>query len=109
MSFGTKAVNVGGLPQSIKTFGAFNVLNVPRADGSTYGLSIFFVILVVILIITYLILKFTMVGRGIYAIGGNLEAAQELALVPAKFSFLSTCMQGFSRNNGSNAFSFNQV
>ena len=93
--FGTKAVNVGGLPQSIKTFGAFNVLNVPRADGSTYGLSIFFVILVVILIITYLILKFTMVGRGIYAIGGNLEAAQRAGFSTRKIQFIVYMYAGF--------------
>ncbi len=93
--FGTKAVNVGGLPQSIKTFGAFNVLNVPRADGSTYGLSIFFVILVVILIITYLILKFTMVGRGVYAIGGNLEAAQRAGFSTRKIQFFVYMYAGF--------------
>lgn len=84
---GTKAVNVGGLPQSIKDFGAFNVLNVSRPDGSTFGLSVFFVILVVIILVTWFILKFTMIGRGIFAIGGNLEAAKRAGFNTRRIQF----------------------
>ncbi|MFA5513878.1 MAG: ABC transporter permease [Sphaerochaetaceae bacterium] len=93
--FGTRAVNVGDLPQSVKSFGTFNVLTLPRADGTTYGLSIFFVILVALLIITYFVLKFTMVGRGIYAIGGNLEAAKRAGFNTRKTHFFIYTYAGF--------------
>ncbi len=72
---GTKSINVGGLPESIKTFGKMNLFTVTKADGSSYGLSVFFLILTGVVILTWVILKYTMVGRGIYAIGGNKEAA----------------------------------
>lgn len=84
---GTKSVNVGSIPQSIKSFGAFNVLTLSRPDGSTYGLSVFFIILVVILIVTYFILKFTMIGRGVYAIGGNIEAARRAGFPVKRIHF----------------------
>jgi simple sugar transport system permease protein len=84
---GTKAVNVGGLPQSIKDFGAMDILTISRADGSEFGLSIFFAILVVVLLLTWFILKFTMVGRGIYAIGGNTEAAKRTGFNTRKVQF----------------------
>lgn len=84
---GTRAVNVGGLPQSIKTFGTMDVLTLYRPDGTTYGLSVFFVMLVAVLLLTYFILKFTMIGRGIYAVGGNLEAARRAGFNTTKIQF----------------------
>jgi simple sugar transport system permease protein len=84
---GTRAVNVGGLPQSIKDFGSLNVLEVARPDGSTFGLSVFFVILVAVLLLSWFILKYTMIGRGIYAIGGNLEAAKRAGFNTRRIQF----------------------
>lgn len=84
---GTKAVNVGGLPQSIKDFGALNVITIPRGDGTEFGLSIFFVILVAVLLVTWFIMKYTMVGRGIYAVGGNIEAAKRAGFNTRKVHF----------------------
>ena len=84
---GTRAVNVGGLPQAIKDFGTLNVLTLSRPDGTTYGLSIFFIMLVAVILLTWFILKFTMIGRGIYAIGGNLEAAKRAGFNTTRIQF----------------------
>jgi simple sugar transport system permease protein len=85
--FGTRSVNIGSLPESVKSFGKINILTLTRADGSTYGLSIFFVILIALLIITYVILKYTVIGRSVYAIGGNLEAAKRAGFNTRKTHF----------------------
>ncbi|MDD3790957.1 MAG: ABC transporter permease [Sphaerochaetaceae bacterium] len=85
--FGTRSVNVGDLPRSIKAFGTYNVITLHRGDGTPYGLSVFFVILLALLVITFLILKFTMVGRGVYAVGGNLEAAERAGFNTRKTHF----------------------
>jgi simple sugar transport system permease protein len=91
---GTKAVNVGNIPDSIKAFGKMNILTFSRPDGTEYGLSIFFLILVIIVILTWLLLKYTMIGRGIYAIGGNREAAKRTGYNIRKIQFFTYMYAG---------------
>lgn len=73
---GTKAVNTGQLPDAFKVFGHASIFDLTRADGSSYGLSIFIAVVAVLLLVTWLILRFTLMGRGIYAIGGDAESAR---------------------------------
>ena len=84
---GTRAYNVGDLPDCIKDFARVNVITLTRADGTSYGLSIFFVILVIVLLVSWFIMKYTMIGRGIYAIGGNREAAERSGFNIKKIQF----------------------
>ena len=91
---GTKAVNVGDIPASIKAFGKMNILTFSRGDGTEYGLSVFFLILVIVVFGTWLLLKYTMIGRGIYAIGGNREAAQRTGYNIRKIQFFTYCYAG---------------
>jgi len=92
---GTKAINVGGLPDSFKVFGAKNVFNLVKADGTTYGLSIYALILLGIVVLTWMILRFTMLGRGIYAIGGNREAARRAGFNIVGIQIFIYCYVGF--------------
>ncbi len=73
---GTKAVNTGQLPDAFKVFGRMDILKLTRADGSQYGLSIFLLVLAVVLLVTWFVLRFTLMGRGLYAMGGDREAAR---------------------------------
>ncbi len=91
---GTKAVNVGNIPDSIKTFGKMNILTFTRPDGTEYGLSVFFLILVIVVVLTWFILKYTMIGRGIYAIGGNREAAKRTGYNIRKIQFFTYMYAG---------------
>ncbi len=91
---GTKAVNVGNIPGSIKTFGKMNILTFSRPDGTEYGLSVFFMILVVAVLLTWFLLKYTMIGRGIYAIGGNREAAKRTGYNIRKIQFFTYMYAG---------------
>ena len=77
---GTKSINVGQLPNCFKRFGALNILRFVRADGTTYGLSVFVLLLIGVVVVTWLLLRFTVLGRGIYAIGGNYTAARRSGL-----------------------------
>lgn len=92
---GTKSIISGYLPSGIKTFARTNILTLTRDNGSEYGLSIFFLILVGVVILTWFILRFTMVGRGIYAVGGNQEAAQKIGFNVKKIKFFVYCYAGF--------------
>ena len=77
---GTKSINTGGLPNCFKTFSALNILSFTRADGTTYGLSVFVLFFIAVVLISWVILRYTVLGRGIYAIGGNFTAARRSGL-----------------------------
>lgn len=65
------------LPANLAAFGEQSVMKVKNAQtglGSTLPAT--FIIMVVLYIIVYLILNYTMVGRGVYAIGGDEVAAE---------------------------------
>ncbi len=46
------------------------------ASGAPFGLSIVTVIWIVLILVSWAIFKFTVLGRGIYAMGGNILSAQ---------------------------------
>jgi len=92
---GTKSINTGQLPNCFKEFGGFNIISLARPDGTQYGLSIFVVILIAVVLITFLILRFTILGRGIYAIGGNYEAAARAGFNITRIQFFIYCYVGF--------------
>jgi simple sugar transport system permease protein len=64
------------LPDAFKVFGRVDILKLTRPDGSQYGLSIFIVVVAAALLVTWLILRYTLLGRGIYAMGGDREATR---------------------------------
>lgn len=71
-----KSKQLAVIPKGMKAFGTdamFTVTN--RNSGLSSSMSVAFVVLVVIVAATFLLLKYTMFGRGIYAIGGNESAA----------------------------------
>ena len=92
---GTKSFNVGDIPQCYKDFGNLNVITWKLPNGTPFGLSVFFFILVALLILTWIILRFTMIGRGIYALGGNPEAAKRAGFNLHKINFFIYCYAGF--------------
>lgn len=65
------------LPETLQNFGNATLLSVKNPEnGLGATLPMTFLIMVAIYIIAYLILNFTMVGRGIYAIGGDEISAE---------------------------------
>ena len=67
------------MPPSLANFGTMNLFSVTSASH-TYGLSIFFPILIVIFVITWFMLYHTMPGRAIFAIGSDAEAASRIGI-----------------------------
>lgn len=65
------------LPDSLQALYKVNLLTyVDPKTGFTYPLTILILVPVVLCIIVALVMKFTMLGRGIYAIGGDKNAAR---------------------------------
>jgi simple sugar transport system permease protein len=92
---GTRGLNAGDIPECFKRFGDINIITWKLPDGTPYGLSVYFLILAALLLLTWFILKFTMIGRGIYALGGNPEAAKRTGFNVHKIQFFIYCYVGF--------------
>lgn len=92
---GTKAINTAELPDCFKVFGHNNIFVLARADGTSYGLSVYALILLGVVIMGWLILKYTMLGRGIYAIGGNRDSAIRAGFNIIGIQLFIYCYVGF--------------
>lgn len=65
-----------GFPTWFREFAELRVLTLTNPEGGHYGISIITVIWLVIILIAWLILRYTLLGRGIYAMGGNPASAK---------------------------------
>ena len=91
---GTKAINAGQMPNCFKSFGLASILSLPRGDGTFYGLSVFFLIILGVILVTWVILRFTVLGRVIYALGGNPEAVKRSGFNLTGLQFFVYCYVG---------------
>ncbi len=91
---GTKAINAGQMPNCFKSFGLLDILSLPRGDGTFYGLSVFFLIILGVILVTWVILRFTVMGRVIYAMGGNPEAVKRSGFNLVRVQFFIYCYVG---------------
>ena len=82
-------------PIWFRDFARISILNFINPDGIAYGLSILTIIWVFIIIITFVLLKYTTVGRKIYAMGGNIEAAKRAGINILFLQFFVYCFMGF--------------
>ena len=72
---GSKYYNAAELPPAMRDYSAASVLTVQAGRGTT-SLHPTIFILIGIALIVWLVLRYTMLGRGIYAMGGDREAAE---------------------------------
>ncbi|MDD3337760.1 MAG: ABC transporter permease [Lachnospiraceae bacterium] len=76
------------LPAGLQRMGKASLLSVKNAEtglGSTLPMT--FLILVALYVITYLVLNYTMVGRGVYAVGGDEVSAERAGFNVKKIRF----------------------
>lgn len=73
---GTFIINT--LPDGMRSFGHANIFTLTAADGTKVGLPASFLILVGATLLVWLMLKYTTLGRGIYALGGDAVAAKRV-------------------------------
>ncbi len=64
------------LPPWFREFADIKVFILTNAQGIKYGLSIITVIWLVIVVLAWFILRYTMLGRGLYAMGGSPASAE---------------------------------
>jgi ribose transport system permease protein len=62
----TTSYPITGIPEDL----------LPIAQGSLFGLPMPFIVLIVVALVALVLTRFTYVGRQIYAVGGNIDAAR---------------------------------
>jgi simple sugar transport system permease protein len=71
---GTAIIN--NLPPGLVRFSRWTIFSERLPSGETIGLSVSFFLLVLVAVAAWVFLRYTLAGRGIFAMGGNLEAAE---------------------------------
>jgi ribose/xylose/arabinose/galactoside ABC-type transport system permease subunit len=86
---------ITGIPNDFINFGRISVLNVTLKSGRIIGFPVQGFILIPAIILTWFILKHTVIGRGIYAIGGNLESAERMGFKSVRILTFVYSYEGF--------------
>ncbi len=91
---GTSIVNIGVMPKPLMEFAKTNLVTVTKTDGTTYNLTAMILIYAAFALTIHLILRYTMIGRSIYALGGDGEAAKRVGFDTRKTTYFVYCMAG---------------
>lgn len=83
-----------GFPASFRNFARLKALTFVSEKGVDYGLSIFTVVWLLVAFITWIILKYLPIGRKVYALGGNSEAARRAGFNIFKIQLFVYCYMG---------------
>ena len=73
---GTKNVGASLLPPQFRTLSSMKLITTTNQFGGKIGLSVFFIPVAGCILLTWFILRKTLIGKGIFAMGCNNEAAR---------------------------------
>jgi simple sugar transport system permease protein len=71
----TKGKWIYALPECFRCFAEVNIGSFGAIDGSPFGISVVTIIWVALLVLAFLLLRYTRLGRSIYAVGGDSISA----------------------------------
>jgi simple sugar transport system permease protein len=91
---GTSMININKMPTALIDFARTDVISVTKADGTTYGLTAMVLIYLGLAVAMHLVLRYTMIGRSAYALGGDPEAARRAGFDLRKTIFFIYCVAG---------------
>lgn len=91
---GTSMININKMPKPLIELSKVELYSGVNGDGTHYGLTILILFYVFAAIAVHLLLKYTMLGRSIYAIGGDTVSAERAGFnIPAVQTFVY-CLAG---------------
>jgi len=90
---GTKIVT--SLPAGMVDFSKQSMFATTLPGGETIGLSTSFLLFIAAAVMVWVLLRYTMLGKGIYALGGNPEAAVRAGFNVPRLQFFIYGLVGF--------------
>jgi simple sugar transport system permease protein len=90
---GTKSIPLSNIPSSIIDFGSTSIIRITQADNS-FGLSVFIIFVIAMIILVWFILYRTMLGRSIFAIGNSQESASRVGINILTTQIFIYCFMG---------------
>lgn len=78
---------ISNLPSEMRDFSRMMIVRGTNSDGSFYSLPWAFALLVGVVVVTWVILYRTMLGRAIFAIGGSVESARRVGIAVRRTQF----------------------
>lgn len=91
---GTSVVNVGRMPPDLVAFGRLDLLAFDAQSGGRVSLPAAFLVYLVLALLTHLLLTRTLAGRGLFALGGDAEAAKRVGFGVGRLRALAYGMAG---------------
>lgn len=91
-----KSREISNIPKPMLEFSNADLFHVHNSElDVTSGMPVVVLILIALIIISWVIMRYTMLGRGIYAIGGDPVAAERAGFNIVKIQFFIYCFVGF--------------
>ena len=86
--------HIYSVPAYFFEFSTKHIFSWTTPAGATIGFSTLAFLMLVLAALTWLLLRFTMLGKGIYALGGNPEAAKRAGFNIGRIQFFIYCFVG---------------
>jgi len=97
---GASQINIDRMPPALIHFGRTELFGITQANGQRVGLSAMVLVYFALAALVHLILRHTLIGRSVYALGGGEEAARRAGFsVPRTVFFiygLAGALAGFT-------------
>ena len=81
VTLGTRFIPVGQMPKAVVAFGTNALISVPLAgSGRTANMTLFVIPVILVVVLTWAVLRHTQLGRHVYALGSNEVSAQRVGV-----------------------------
>ena len=84
---GASQINIDRMPKPLIAFARSELVGIGNGDGTHYGLTAMVVLYGALALAVHFVLRHTLVGRSIYALGGDAEAARRVGFDLRRTSF----------------------
>jgi simple sugar transport system permease protein len=89
------------LPDWFRSFSDIRVFTLSNGEGVGYGLSLVTVIWLVIVVLAWVLLRYTLLGRSLYAMGGSMASARRAGFNMLFLHVFVYCFMGLMAGIGS--------
>jgi simple sugar transport system permease protein len=91
---GTSTINIDKMPPTLIAFTRQDLVTVSGPDGGSIGLTAMLLIYVAFAVMVHLLLRHTMIGRAVFAMGGDKEAARRVGFNIPLTTLFVYCLAG---------------